>query len=301
MSEVYFDENQNWKIEITNCYKHYDSIMIESSSGISRINSFLSEGYDFTVITTDSLATPLSIQKTGDFIKLYFYMGDYISYTDYVAIGNHENSYIHNLQQGYSIARYGDYEIYSEYFHKCITPSLGYPNNLEGSEGYISGNIYEDGQLLTDGTFKFDDTNIQITNTGYSGIPLSRTYTTLWYNNQHCEITPVSIEPNETSNYDIQFIFFSINRIKKQNITFSIFPNPANDIVKFYYKTEFHNDKEIWIEIRDFNGRLVDKIDLHNTEDGYITYNLENKNKGLYICSLMSDHKKLRETKLIIQ
>ncbi len=56
MSEVYFDEDQNWKVEITDYFAlMYDSIMIESSSGISKINSFSSEEYDFTVITSDML------------------------------------------------------------------------------------------------------------------------------------------------------------------------------------------------------------------------------------------------------
>lgn len=302
MSEVYFDENHNWKVEITDCYfLEFDSVMIESSSGISKINSFSSTYGDFIVITSDSLVTPLTIQKANDFIRLYFYTGDNIYHTDYVAFGNHEDSYIHNLQEGYSIARYGYTGDYSAYFYKCITPTPGWQNNLTGSEGYITGNIYDDGQLLTNGTFKLDETAVSISETGFSGTPLSRTYTSLWYNNLEFETAPITIEPNETTSCDIHFIYVSINTIESENITFSVFPNPAKDVVKFYYKVDFQIKEKMRIEIRDTNGKVIDIIHLQNNEEDFVTYHLKDIHKGLYICSLISNNAKLREAKLIIQ
>ncbi len=132
-------------------------------------------------------------------------------------------------------------------------------------------------------------------------MPLSRTYTSIWYNNFELEIDPISIEPGETTNCDIHFISVSINNIERKNIVFSLFPNPAKENVQFYYKTEFQDDRKMRIEIRSLDGKLVDKINLQKIGESFVTYSLENKNKGLYICSLMSDNVKLREVKLIIQ
>ncbi len=301
ISEVYFDENNNWQIEIIN-YSNFgnDTILIESLSGIVKVIPFIADEFQFYVITSDSLLNPLSINKNYDFIKVHF---QNYSVIDSVSLGDYPNSNIHNLQQGYSIARYRlNYDSdYSEQFYKCSSPTMGYWYEEINMKGYILGNIFDNNQLLTSGEIYFDDYSLTIHNDGIHGNVFSRTYETIKYNSQLLNVAYFTIEPSETLNHDIYFTSVSVNEIEKDNTVFSIFPNPARKDFKFYYKTEFILSDNLFIEIRNIQGKLIDKIKLEIAKESFVSYHNNKMKSGIYVCTLKTENNILRSVNLIVK
>ncbi len=301
VSEIFFDEDDNWQIEITNYYNYSidrDTIIIESLSGIAKVRPFITEENQFYIITLDSLITPLSINKNYDFIKVYFQDPTFV---DTIYLGDYPNSNIHNLQEGYSIARYlldYDYD-YSEQFYKCSSPTLGYENDVNNMQGFISGNIYDNNQLLTSGKIYFDDYYLTIHDDGINANIFSRSYNEIKYHNQLLEVAYFTINPGETLFHDIYFSSVSVNEVDKNNITFSIFPNPSESDFKFYFKTNFLIEKVLFIEINDIQGKMIDKIILDNTKEDFIPYN--KIKPGIYVCTLRTEGEILRSVNLIVK
>jgi hypothetical protein len=81
ISELKFEDSSKWFLEINLLYSsqnhknNYDSICIKTSSGFSRIRlDNISESTNLFVVTSDSLTSPLSINRQGDFVKLYQFL-----------------------------------------------------------------------------------------------------------------------------------------------------------------------------------------------------------------------------------
>lgn len=164
ISEIKFDVNNNWILEITFGYskpylqQEYDSICIETSNGFSRLNlDNIEDSTNLFVITFDSLFTPLTINRDGDRIKLYSYLslGSWSELTkDSLVFGDYPDSYLDYLPDDYSIARLG----YGFGFAKDKNPTIGIENDTIGTCGTLSGFIYDKNNILvTSGNFILDN------------------------------------------------------------------------------------------------------------------------------------------------
>ena len=74
-SELVFDNNNSWTMEIYLPFAHnnfaIDSIVINIGGIESRLNISLPQDISALLITSDSLVTPLSINRNGDKIIIY--------------------------------------------------------------------------------------------------------------------------------------------------------------------------------------------------------------------------------------
>lgn len=160
ISELKFDVNNNWILEITFGYskpylkQEYDSICIETSNGFSRLKlDNIKDSTNLFVITSDSLYTPLAISRAGDRIKLYSYLssgswGEPIK--DSLVFGDYPDSYFDYLPDDYSIARIS----YGIAFAKDKNPTIGIENDTIGTCGTLSGFIYDkNNNLVASGNF----------------------------------------------------------------------------------------------------------------------------------------------------
>ena len=162
LSELYIDNVGNWTLEIGFYEMDFwdgilpiDSIVIETSSGTARIVSYNliagggTGGFDsLAVVTVANLSTPLSINQSGDFVKIRsdgYYMGEFFSFGDY------PGSMLSCIHNGESITRIGDNEFNN--FAICKNPSIGYNNIPEDAMATIEGTFYKpDGTAFGAGT-----------------------------------------------------------------------------------------------------------------------------------------------------
>lgn len=164
ISELKFDVNNNWILEITFGFskpylrQEFDSICIETSNGFSRLKlENIKDSTNLFVITSDSLVTPLVINRDGDRIKLYSYLspgalGELTK--DSLVFGDYPDSYFDYLPEDYSIARIK----YWMGFAKDKSPTLGIENDTIGTCGTLSGFIYDkNNTLVTSGNFILDN------------------------------------------------------------------------------------------------------------------------------------------------
>ncbi|MGD0337829.1 MAG: T9SS type A sorting domain-containing protein [Bacteroidota bacterium] len=147
ISELLFDENDHWILEIIFdtfggfSSEDYDSICMRTSNGISKLKlNSLKDGDYLIVINSDSLTTPLPMNRNGDRVELISYpkVSSGYSYIDGVAFGDYPGSMFDSLQIGYSICR-----IFSEFFCKDKSPTIGFPNDTSGTYGTLQGFMYD--------------------------------------------------------------------------------------------------------------------------------------------------------------
>lgn len=136
ISEIYFDENNNWYIEFQTYYMQldinsFDEISLETSSGTADFKSGISFTDTTVIITIDSMTNPLYINPNGDFIRLYFHDEDHVVYhpSEYIFIfGNYEMSYVTSLHELQSYCLFTNSMNVSR-LAKCSTPTVGYSND----------------------------------------------------------------------------------------------------------------------------------------------------------------------------
>jgi len=165
LSELYIDNSGNWTLEIGFYEMDFwdgilpiDSILIETSSGIARIVSYNLIAGDGTgdfdslaVITAANLSVPLSINQSGDFVKIQSYRYDGIE--ESFSFGDYPGSMLSCIHNGESITRIGDNDFNN--FAICKTPSIGYNNIPEDAMATIEGTFYKpDGTTFGAGTIR---------------------------------------------------------------------------------------------------------------------------------------------------
>jgi len=155
INEFMFDQNGNWWLEIilvadpSDYSEKYDSILVASSSGISKINSIIKDNQAIIVVSVDSLDYPVQINQNGDCVKVLTYARDFESVSvDSVVFGDYSNSMFPTLQIGYSITNIGG-------FCKDKTPTIGFYNDTSGVCGTMRGFLYDkNGLPVTEGSYQ---------------------------------------------------------------------------------------------------------------------------------------------------
>jgi hypothetical protein len=170
ISELKFEQQNKWILEIAFSStlpftsERYDSICIESSGGISKLNlDKINNGATLYVIYSDSLASPLHINKTGDIVRVCSYSNGWHVYTDSLCFGSYPNSIISNIPDGYSICSVKGIG----FFSLDKSPTVGEPNDTSGTMGTMSGYLYDkNNNLVTQGRFALPEP-LKLLDTGF--------------------------------------------------------------------------------------------------------------------------------------
>jgi hypothetical protein len=160
-SELVFDNNNNWTMEIniSSYIGSIDSILLRISDKRARLNlSYPANRPQIRIITSDSLATPLLVNRDGDMIAINTYSTNPNSPNsrfvriDSILFGNRPGATVGRPISGYSIMRNSYRYSSNPITIDCVTknPSLGAPNDTIGLRGTLKGHIYDrDNKLVT--------------------------------------------------------------------------------------------------------------------------------------------------------
>jgi hypothetical protein len=317
ISELKFEEDNEWLLEIelfyTNHINDYDSICVKTSNGFSRIKlDNITDGTNLFVINSDSLMSPLSINRSGDYVKLYSFLS-VIRETiiDSLVFGNYPGSTIDSIQIGYSIARI-DWNV----FCKDKNPTIGLPNDTVGTCGLLSGHIYDkNNNILSDGTFRLDNyfsllnDSTYLTNAYSREAIFNRMYvdqSSKWLN-----ITPLELNINPGNLYEIDIhILEDIAGIKENTdkpgyeIHVINYPNPFNSSTNFAItipSSQKYRHKQI--NIYNVLGQKINSIALSNQSsvqwDGK-DFDGKSAATGIYYYQLDMDNKIYKSGSMVL-
>ena len=147
ISEIYFDENDNWTIEIFCYYINEDNndFIFHTSEGTADI-SFYAGNSEIILITADDLSTPLTINRDGDFIYLTQF-DDYYLLCDTVSFGNSPGATVNAPLIGESLVNVIVVDYGFAFNNICwlvidTAPSLGYISEpvKQSFSGYLRDN-----------------------------------------------------------------------------------------------------------------------------------------------------------------
>lgn len=325
LSEIYFDDNGNWFIELLYSdaqqdYMSIDSIWIESSTGISRIRRFNITGTTgLIIVRNDSLLSNLYINPLRDSIQInytmnenrYKFLGNPIIYGDLV------NSHFNSPRKGQSIAGVPPYFQYNDLYSTDKSPTIGMVNDTIGMCGTIHGHIYDkNNQLLsmTDGWFDNAETDIYIYPKA-GGSYSTRLYSKrnqinqLFYYTSRSEgyfinITPinVSMQPDSVVSIDIHLqdqLKVGINELNTGSESIlKIFPNPVTGLTLNYEIGIPVNSTHCYIDLVNLNGQKKEQfIITENKGKISLPSNIEN---GVYFVNLYANNRNYSSSKVII-
>lgn len=323
LSEIYFEDNGQWVIELLYSDAQQDhmpigSIWIETSSGISRIRRFNITGTTgLIIIRSDSLISPLTINPLKDSIQIVFEMGDYKMLNNPVLYGNLVNSRINRPLKGQSIAGVPPYFPYNDLYSIDKSPTIATVNDTIGMCGTIKGRIYDiNNELfpLTGGWFGNMETGIYIYPKA-DGSFSTRLYSKrnqinqLFYNTSSSEGCVINISPIDVSMQPDSIIFVDIHLqdplvdgIKEMNTgsesIIKIFPNPVKGLAFSYEIGIPVNSIQCYIDLVGLNGQKICRFSVAENQ-GKIILPSTIRN-GVYFINLFANNKNYSSSKVII-
>jgi hypothetical protein len=310
ISELYFDDSDNWKLELGYNYimqnrMTIDSIFLFSTTDTAKLPKFnfiSSEGV--FVITKDSLGSDFIIKRYGDTIKVVFYTSVGYKDSDELIFGNIPGATIDYPRKGQSLSF-----INWSCFAKDNSPTIGLINDTLGMCGTIKGIVY-DKYLKPVQRCKFWlDFDFE---TSEKGEYISRVYSKPsqfkridLFNgqNQSKSITEIKyvMEPDSMIEMDIYLldsIISGIDETYHDKSPVQIFPNKAstnsylNVIVDLPVITS-----NIWLEIVDINGKLIKKERIRQKNNLIDTPSHE----SLYLLNVSLDNQVISSKKIVIK
>jgi hypothetical protein len=318
ISEIYFNKSGEWTIEIDNKYitsvEYLDSIRIESNTGSATIEHF--DTTDFIVITNSNLSNYISISKNGDLIKIYSFLGGGYK-IDSIAIGDYSSSYLHNIENGQSVARLYGYD----QFFKDNSPTIGFENDIDGAKGKIFGHFFDlNSELIQNKYFFINEGyctpilqeqghagNIEINSEGfYCAEITSRSYSISEReiyesstNHELMQFQPVNFELNENDSINIDFhrILTSIEEVNRDKVLLSNYPNPAKDYTYFIFDLNGIKAVSLLITVYSIDGQIIDSFVPNSSE---FKWNCSELVQGTYIYTLSIDDQILAAKRLQI-
>jgi hypothetical protein len=298
ISEVYFDTQNNWTLEIGfyGSIEDIEFIKISNSTGTALVTTLnliagnSQSGFDsLAIITNANLDSALFFTPLNDYIKVETRVWNYEPF-DILHFGEHPNSIVQCIEQGESICQLSrmlnDYYVLSW----CINslPSLGFLNDTTGSLATFAGIVKDQaGNPVTEGHINlawqgsYQRLRIQADGSLNERI-FARDYLidTIWYKPdlsvayETYAIDPISVclKPNDLHNQNIVLSSpVGISEIKKDTETKIVAsPNPFSNEISFYYSfnTEDNNSADdLKLSIFTLSGKKVDELDLHSYQD----------------------------------
>lgn len=280
INEFMFDQNGKWWLEIIlSCEGHnypeqFDSILISSSTGTSKIhNNLIKDNQPIIVVTSDSLDNPLNITDSGDYVKVSSYHNQYlIDFSDTLSFGDYPGSMFPKIETGFSITNILGFRLDK-------TPTIGMPNDTSGVCGTLSGYVYnKNGSIVTTGSYElFRYTMITPDNTGH--------YRTRMMNGKYLiydigqfiqpgefryvwiDSLEFSIGLDSTVYLDINFlsdyVAIAVNPLTLHNYKIEVktYPNPFNNQMTFRISAPPNiTNKNAYIDIYNIAGERIRSI-----------------------------------------
>ncbi len=128
-----------------------------------------------------------------------------------------------------------------------------------------------------------------------SGSPIyNRSESYVWFQPDiHFELLELDYDTSSGQQFLVQVYYLQsaasgVTRINSSNLNLEINPNPATDVINIKFNS-LQNDN-IFINILDFSGRIIRKINSAEIKNGYneITYPVSNLSNGVYFIHLQS-------------
>lgn len=317
ISELYFDNSGNWKLELQYCNydfipTSFDSVFIYSSTDTAKIPSNFFEFETtietaFIIITKDSLNSEFNIDKFGNTLKVAtFYSGYPIE--DILIFGNATGALINYPRQGQSICKY------NHCFVKDNSPTLGVLNDTSGICGILKGTIYDKySENVNNRIFYIDNLVFETSSKGeFKARVLSKPsvfdYIIYQWISQgitfgiSASITEISyvMEPDSVVELDIYLLdtlATGINDINVANTPISVYPNPISKSEKLKINIDLPViTSEIYIEIIDLNGKLINKKKIGKNSSSIVAPD----KSGYYIVRTLLDSEVISSNRFIV-
>lgn len=298
-SELVFDGNNNWTMEIKFPFPNtssIDSIIFATSNFQSKLFPNYTDETSIYVITSDSLSIPLNINRQGDKINIYTYSDEFVNSVreDSIIFGNHIEATVGAPINNYSLMRntwrfYGD-----DLTIDCLTlnSSLGVANDTTGLTATLKGIIYDTENNPVKGMKMFPASSVYFILEAPVELDTNGNYTTKIFNTIHHpgrltvrlsdfygwsktqEINSFElndIQPGSTIYQDIylmsnEYVVTSVEDYElpsNYEITLINYPNPFNSSTNFYVKIPDNlMNKSKVINIYSATGELIKNIHL---------------------------------------
>ena len=343
-SELVFDNNNNWTMEIYFPFGYgagtnsFDSVIFSVSNISSKLKVSYPPNTNIGVITSDSLTTPLHINRDGDKIIIYTYLYGQVE-VDSLIFGNYAGATVGKPISGYSIMRYYTRLQSNNYLTiDCLTkiPSLGVVNDTVGLSGTLKGHIYDrNNKPITNCIYTMAGQGIFLLESRIQFNP-DGTFTTPIFNTiykpgiLYVKIVDfegfgdtMAIEPFELNDIHpdtvvVQDIHLMdscscctiVDAIKKYNppqsdvLTLINYPNPFNLSTNFYIKIPNSiNGKQGNINIYNVNGQLLRTIPVSGSST--ISWDSKDMNgriipSGIYYYRLVIDSQTMKNGSMIL-
>jgi hypothetical protein len=298
ISELYFDDSDNWKLELGYYEVNQNGLTIDSIFLYSTTDTIKLPLYDFIsstgllVITEDSLNSEFHIKRFADIIKVISYSMEQ-PFEDVLIFGNLPGASINYPRKGQSISKYWMYHT------KDNSPTIGLSNDTLGMCGTVKGTVYDKHlDPVPNKTFKLDNYFETSENGEYSARVYSKpsafgriNYKTGQYSAQSVLMTGISyvMEPDSVVELDIYLLdtlTTGINDINIVNNPIFVYPNPISINEKLNINIDLPIiSSDIWLEIIDLNGKMINKNKISQNSSS-ITAPAKS---GIYLVRVMLD------------
>ena len=310
ISELYFDESDNWKLELVYYGINQEAFPIDSVFLYSTTNTIKLPAFNFLgttgviVVTLDSLDSDFIIKRYADTIKVVSYiMGE--PFEDILVFGNIAGSSINYPRQGQSICKYRDN------FVKDKSPTIGFLNDTTGIMGTLKGIVYSKySEIVENQLFYFKDCYLEtFANGEYSTRVYSKpsvlnylTYETEIDNWLKVSIAEISytMEPDSIVELNIHLLdtlTTGINDLKNSNTIISVYPNPISKNGELNINIDLPIiTSDIYLEIIDLNGKMIKKKKISQNSSSILAPD----KSGLYIVRTLLDSKIISSNRIIV-
>jgi hypothetical protein len=309
ISELYFDESDNWQLELAYYDVNQPEFSIDSIFLYSNSNSIKLPSYELIgnngvfVITQDSLDSKFTINSYSESLKVVSFSMEQ-AFKDELNYGNFYGAPISYPRKGQSLSRY-----YS-FFLKDKSPTIGEPNDTTGTCGTVKGILYDKYSEPVKNRKFILDTEFETSAKGeYETRAYSKpsnfkqiTHITGRHSYQFVPITEISyiMEPDsviERDLYLLDSLVSGINESKLNNNPVKIYPNPVAVTEKLSVDVDLPVvTSDVWMEILDINGKLIRKMKIGQKES---TVNLPEKT-GLYIVIISLDTEIISSKRIVV-
>lgn len=317
VSELYFDEQGKWKLEISYDFANLFGITIDSAYLSSSTHSVKLPWYEFEeevgvfVITADSIDTEFHIGRYADTITLATYT-DEGQFMDWLIFGDIPDAHTDFPRDGQSIANVhiASGLITQDIFSKDSSPTIGLPNDTLGMCGTLKGIIYDkDMNPVKNRTFALDFDFKTNTRGEYSVRVLSKptTSSTIFYEVEqsffhyaYTEKYAYTMEPDSTVELNIYLLDSLMSVPGNTGILYnpiSVYPNPVPKNGKLIIDIDLPvNTSDIYVEIIDLKGAIIRKKKINQSESSITAPSIS----GVYIVRTMLDSKTISSHKIIV-
>jgi len=304
-SEIYFDDNENWSIELYDYYQvgiyTLDDCYIESTTNTAYFNNgIIFNPNDTLVVTNDDMQTDLIINRAGDFLVMGGYTYDEIWWGDY------PYSHVNAPYPGQSLVRV---VLYDDVFllAKENQPSLGYNPFDAQTFGSLEGIVvYSSGIPVSGANVSLYPVYYNIITDEFGYFFISDIYgmnynLNVTVNDTIIVDTAVTVEPDGTTYVELSPDFDIDPQPQHETISISNYPNP------FYEETEIHyslpHNSTGTITIFNSKGQKIREIPVSPNENSisWSGFNEHNKKvpSGVYYYKLECESKTMASGKML--